>query len=542
MIPFRNCHVKIFLLMVLHNRGLRAAAALRLCYPRRSYPVLTNSREADFTIPATNISLLILDTVNWLVKLAVFPIEDADMIEDVIHDNCGIFGIFGAKKAAELTYFGLYALQHRGQESAGIVSAHNGYLSLYKGMGQVSDVFSNSAVFDQLKGTIAVGHTRYSTTGASSITNIQPFVITNKDEMLAVAHNGNLTNSLTLKNKLEHHGSIFQTTSDSEIVLHLIARSKAPDIFGKICEAVKCLKGAYCYLFCSSESIVAARDPWGFRPLALGRLNGHWVVASETCAFDIIGAKYERDVEPGEVLEISASGLRSEHPHKTQKHAFCIFEYIYFSRPDSIVFGENVDKVRRRLGRLLAREHPADADIVIGIPDSANTAALGFSEESGIKFEIGLIRNHYVGRSFIDPEQKIRDLDVKVKFNPVKGVLQGKRVVLVDDSIVRGTTSQKLIQMVRNAGATEIHFRVSAPPLIAPCFFGIDMPKREEFIANQKTIEEIREHLKVESLGYLSVKGMVSMPSLPDENFCVGCFTSQYPLKVEELTDKLRLE
>jgi amidophosphoribosyltransferase len=463
------------------------------------------------------------------------------MLDGVIHDNCGVFGVFGPRKAAELTYFGLYALQHRGQESAGIVTADDDRLHLYKGMGQVSEVFSDKGIFDRLKGKIAVGHTRYSTTGASSITNIQPFLITNRDRMLAVAHNGNLTNSMALKKRLESTGSIFQTTSDTEIVLHLVARSSAPDNLGKICDAVKKLKGAYCYLFCGEDSIIAARDPLGFRPLALGRINSHWVVASETCAFDLIGARYERDIEPGEVLEISANGLRSEFPHRKSRHAFCIFEYIYFARPDSIVFGENVDKVRRRLGRLLAREHPAEADIVIGIPDSANTAALGYSEESGIPFEIGLIRNHYVGRTFIDPEQNIRDLDVKVKFNPVKGVIQGKRLVLVDDSIVRGTTSQKLVQLVRNAGAKEIHFRVSSPPLVSPCFFGIDMPRKDDFIANKKSIEEIRRHLNVQSLGYLSVKGMLAMPSLPDDDFCVGCFTSQYPLKIEEWADKLRL-
>ena len=463
------------------------------------------------------------------------------MAEDMIHDNCGVFGIFGAQKAAEMTYFGLYALQHRGQESAGIVTADQSRLHLYKGMGQVSDIFSDKTIFDRLKGRIAVGHTRYSTTGASFLTNIQPFVITNRNRMLAVAHNGNLTNSLTLKKKLEAGGSIFQTTSDTEIVLHLAAKSKATDSFGQICDAVTKLKGAWCYLFCAENSLIAARDPWGFRPLALGRLNGNWVVASETCAFDIIGARYEREIEPGEVLEISAAGLRSAFPHRKVRHAFCIFEYIYFSRPDSIIFGENVDKVRRRLGRLLAREHPADADIVIGIPDSANTAALGFSEESGIKFEIGLIRNHYVGRSFIDPDQKIRDLDVKVKFNSVKGAIKDKRVVLVDDSIVRGTTSKKLVQMVRNAGAKEIHFRVSSPPIISPCFFGIDMPTRQELIANQKSIEEIRRYLQVESLGYLSVAGMLAMPSLPKEHFCVGCFTARYPLKIEEANNKLRL-
>ncbi len=464
------------------------------------------------------------------------------MLEDLVNDKCGVFGIYGAARAAEMTYFGLYALQHRGQESAGIVTAHNGLLELYKGMGQVSEVFSDKRLFDKLKGKIAIGHTRYSTTGASSLTNIQPLVITNQDKMLAVAHNGNLTNSLQLRNRLEAAGSIFQTTSDTEIILHLVAKSKAETMLDKICDAVKKVVGAYCYLFCSDDKIIAARDPWGFRPLALGKTNGHWVVASETCAFDIIGAKYVRDIEPGEVLEISSKGLKSEFPHRRKRHAFCIFEYIYFSRPDSIIFGENVDKVRRRLGRLLAREHPVDADIVIGIPDSANTAALGFSEESGIRFEIGLIRNHYVGRSFIDPDQKIRDLDVKVKFNPVKGVIKGRRVVLVDDSIVRGTTSKKLVQLVRSAGAKEIHFRVSAPPIVSPCFFGIDMPTRRELIASKKSVEEIRRYLKVESLGYLSVDGMTSMPSLPDTDFCVGCFTANYPIKQIESQDKMRLE
>ncbi len=463
------------------------------------------------------------------------------MAESIIHDKCGVFGILGASKAAELTYFGLYSLQHRGQESAGIVTSHKGKLNLFKGMGEVSDVFADKSVFGKLKGKIAVGHTRYSTTGASSITNIQPLLVTNRNEMLAVAHNGNLTNSVDLKRKLEEKGSIFQTTSDTEIALHLAARSKSDSVMGKICDAVKKLKGAFCYLFLSHDRIIAVRDPWGFRPLALGKLNGHYVVASETCAFDIIGARYIRDVEPGEVLEISEQGLKSEFPFAKTKHAFCIFEYIYFSRPDSIIFGENVDKVRRRLGRALAMEHPVEADIVIGIPDSANTAALGYSEESGIRFEIGLIRNHYVGRSFIDPDQSIRDLDVKVKFNPVRGVIEGKRVVLVDDSIVRGTTSKKLVQMVRQAGAKEIHFRVSSPPIIAPCYFGIDMPTKQEFIANKKTIAEIRKYLKVESLGYLSVEAMLKMPSLPDDDFCVGCFTEKYPIKIGQTSSKLRL-
>jgi amidophosphoribosyltransferase len=465
------------------------------------------------------------------------------MVEsNIIHDNCGVFGIYGSSRAAELTYFGLYSLQHRGQESAGIVTSGNGQVHIYKGMGEVNDVFANKKYIDRLKGNIAIGHTRYSTTGASSLTNIQPLLITNRSQKLAIAHNGNLTNSYRLRMQLEREGSIFQTTSDTEIILHLAALSRKRSWVNRICDALELVEGSYSLLFLTENSIIAARDPLGFRPLALGKHNGHFVAASETCAFDIIGAKYIRDVEPGEVLEINDKGVRSVYLSRGRRHAFCIFEYIYFARPDSMIFGENVDKVRRRLGRQLAIEHPADADIVIAIPDSANTAALGYSEKSGLKFEIGLIRNHYVGRTFIDPEQDIRDLDVKVKFNPVKGALRDKRVVVVDDSIVRGTTSKKLVQLIRSAGAKEIHFRVSSPPIVSPCFFGIDMPTKQELIASSKTVKQIEEYLEVDSLGYLSIEGMLSMPSLPDENFCVSCFSGKYPVKIEKVIDKLRLE
>jgi len=460
-----------------------------------------------------------------------------------MHDNCGVFAIYGSPRAAELTYFALYSLQHRGQESAGIVTAGNGSVHIYKNMGEVNEVFADRQILSRLKGSIAIGHTRYSTTGASSLTNIQPLLITNRSQKLAIAHNGNLTNSYQLRKKLERSGSIFQTTSDTEIFLHLAALSKKRAWFSRLCDTMNHVEGAYSIVFITEESIYAMRDPMGFRPLCLGRYNSKaWVVASETCAFDIIGAKYVREIEPGEVVEINRKGIRSAFPVKKQPHAFCIFEYIYFSRPDSKVFGENVDKIRRRLGRQLAREHPADADIVIGIPDSANTAALGFSEQSGIKFEIGLIRNHYVGRTFIDPEQKIRDLDVKIKFNPVKGVLNGKRVVVVDDSIVRGTTSMKLVKLIRSAGAKEIHMRVSAPPIISPCYFGIDMPTREELIASSKSVKKIQEYLGVDSLGYLSIDGMLSMPSLPNGSFCVSCFSGRYPLKTVAVNDKYRLE
>jgi len=464
------------------------------------------------------------------------------MLEQAIHDQCGVFGIFNNKKAAQLTYFGLYALQHRGQESAGIVTSNNGQINLHKGMGQVSDVFSNPRVMSKLAGDTAIGHTRYSTTGASSLINIQPFVITNRLQKLAIAHNGNLTNSFDLHKNLDSKGSIFQTTSDTEIILHLAAVSKKKTRFERVCDALSKIRGAFSLVFLTENSIITARDPYGFRPLSLGKYNDSYVVASETCAFDIIGAKYLREIEPGEVLEITKEGLHSTFPLKKTKQAFCIFEYIYFSRPDSKVFGENVDKVRRRLGRLLAREHPVEADIVIGIPDSANTATLGYSEESGIRFEIGLIRNHYVGRTFIDPHQKIRDLDVKVKFNPVRGVLKDRRVIVVDDSIVRGTTSKKLVKIIRDAGAKEIHFRISSPPIISPCFFGIDMPTTEELIGANMTVPEIEKHIGVDSLRYLSLRGMLKMPSLPDTTFCSGCFSGKYPIRVPNINgNKLKL-
>lgn len=463
------------------------------------------------------------------------------MLDDMVHDNCGVFGIFGNRRAAELTYLGLYALQHRGQESAGIVTSNKGTFHLHKGMGQVSEVFARREDVVKLTGSVAVGHTRYSTTGASSLLNIQPFIITNRRSSLALAHNGNLTNSLQLKTRLDAKGSIFQTTSDTEIILHLVALSKKKTQLQRICDALTRVKGAYSLAFQTEHSIIAARDPHGFRPLCLGKLRNAWVVASETCAFDIIGARYIRDIEPGEVLEISASGLKSVKLPGKRKDAFCIFEFIYFSRPDSRIFGENVDKVRRRLGRRLAEEYPVEADIVIGIPDSANTATLGYAEASGIKFEIGLIRNHYVGRTFIDPDQTIRDLDVKLKFNAVKGVLSGKRVVLVDDSIVRGTTSRKLVKMIREAGAKEVHFRVSSPPIISPCFFGIDMPTRKELIASDMSVKQMEKHLGVDSLRYLTLEGMLSMPSLPNTTFCHGCFSGKYPIPVPKMNGKFRL-
>jgi amidophosphoribosyltransferase len=461
---------------------------------------------------------------------------------DELHDNCGVFAIYGHKKAAELTYFGLYALQHRGQESAGIATSDKGEIHVFKNMGLINEVFSKRDVFNNLKGRIAIGHNRYSTTGSSHFRNAQPLFSRFKGYQVAVGHNGNITNSYTLRKKLEDSGAIFQTTSDSEIFLHLIARARKEKMVDKIIYALRQIQGAYCAIFLTPNGIYAARDPKGFRPLALGKMRNAYVVASETCAFDLIGAKYVRDILPGEIVRIDENGLKSFHPFPQVRKAFCIFEFIYFSRPDSKIFCENVDKVRRRLGRQLAREHPVEADIVISVPDSSNTAALGFSEASGIRMEIGFIRNHYVGRTFIDPEQKIRDLDVKIKFNTVKGVIEGRKIVLVDDSIVRGTTSRKLVKMLKQAGAKEVHMRISAPPIISPCFYGIDMPTRRELIASSNTVEQIRKYLGANSLGYLSIEGMLSMNSLPDEDFCVACFSGKYPTRIEKENGKLKLE
>jgi amidophosphoribosyltransferase len=453
-------------------------------------------------------------------------------MSDEIRCECGVFGILGPKNAAELTYFGLYALQHRGHEAAGIVTFEGDELFELRGQGHVNEVFSSTHKHQFLSGDRAIGHNRYSTTGESSLRNVQPLVINFKGEKLVAAHNGNLTNSEALKARLEQTGAIFQTTSDTEIPLHLIARSKKKSLVEIIADALSKIEGAYSMLFLTRKELIAVRDPHGFRPLALGKLGEHWVVASETCSFDLIGAEYIRDVLPGELIQITESGLKSFYPFRKTKHAFCIFEFIYFARPDSKIFGENVDKIRRRLGRYLALQHPADADIVISVPDSSNTATLGFSEQSKIPFEFGLIRNHYVGRTFIDPKQEIRDLDVKVKFNAVKGVLKDKRVVIVDDSIVRGTTMKKLVQMVREAGAKEIHLRISSPPIVSPCFYGINMPTKEELIASHMSVDEIKDFLGVDSLGYLSIDAMLSMHSLPKEDFCVACFSGRYPTKI----------
>ncbi len=446
-----------------------------------------------------------------------------------IKEGCGLFGIWGSPQAAPLTYLGLYSLQHRGQESAGIVSFDGRNFWEHRGMGLVSEIFS-SQTLGELKGRVAIGHNRYSTSGESSLRNAQPLLTNLRGRMFSIAHNGNLVNSQELIRELEAKGSLFRSSLDSEVIIHLVARSKGKDTLQMVVEALRRVRGGYSLLILTADGLIAVRDPWGVRPLSMGRLQGATAFASESCAFDLIGAQYQRELEPGELIRVGKGGVESFHPFPAHRGAACIFEFIYFARPDSRVFGVAADRVRREMGRQLALEKPAQADIVISVPDSSNTAALGYAQESGIKLEIGLIRNHYVGRTFIRPDQASRDLDVRIKYNPVAGVLKGKRVVVVDDSIVRGTTSGKLVRMIRRAGAKEVHLRVSSPPIRFPCFYGIDTPTKEELIASKWDVERIREHLEADSLGYLSIEGMLSCPSLPPVDFCTACFNGDYPI------------
>jgi len=459
---------------------------------------------------------------------------------DSFRDACGVFGVHGVGRAAELVYFGLYALQHRGQESAGIVSSDGACVKGHKGLGLVSDVLT-AEVLAGLPGRLAIGHNRYSTTGRTTLENAQPLLVNYQGGKLAIAHNGNLVNARELRRKMEARGSIFQTTMDTEIVAHLIAHSPRRSIEGKLKDALSEVKGAFALVMMTEDKLIGACDPRGFRPLCVGRLGNGWCLASETCGLDIIGAKYERPVEAGEMVVIDESGMRSSRILRSTRKAHCIFELIYFSRPDSTVFGESVDKVRRKLGRTLAEEAPARADIVMAVPDSSNSAALGYAEGSGLPFELGLIRNHYVGRTFIDPVQRVRDQAVRVKFNPVRDILRGKRVVIVDDSIVRGTTSRKLIRLVRKAGAREVHFRVGSPPIIGSCFYGIDTPSRAKLIASSHSVKEIAEFLGVDTLAYLSLEGLKSCVGRPGD-YCYACFGECYPEPVGENGGKMALE
>jgi amidophosphoribosyltransferase len=454
--------------------------------------------------------------------------------DDHFHDECGVFGVFGNGEAAKLTYLGLYALQHRGQESAGIASTDGENVYVHKAMGEVQEIFTPE-VITELSGSAAIGHTRYSTAGDTVLTNAQPVVIDCNKGKLALAHNGNLTNALELRRRLEHRGSIFQTTSDTEVIVHLIARSNSRNLSGAIADALNQVEGAYSLLLLTRDEIFAIRDPRGFRPLNLGRLDGAWVAASETCAFDLIDAEYVREVEPGEMVRISRAGVESIHFAPEKPHQYCIFEHVYFSRPDSIIFGRPVNQSRERLGRLLAREHPVEADIVAPVPDSGVPAAVGYAAESGIPFRMALIRNHYIGRTFIEPEQSIRDFGVKLKLNPVRRMLEGQRVVLVDDSIVRGTTSRKIVRLVREAGAAEVHVRISCPPTISPCYYGVDTPRREELIAANNSVEEIRRFLGADSLGYLSLKSLREAVEDTEGKFCTSCYTGSYPTELVQL-------
>ena len=448
-------------------------------------------------------------------------------------DECGVFGIYGNPKAANLTYLGLYALQHRGQESAGIASSDGHHIFRYAGMGKVIDVFEQKHI-DNLQGDIAIGHNRYSTTGSSFLRNAQPFRAESNLGPIVLAHNGNLSNAGTLRAELESRGHIFQTTIDSAVIVHLMARSGFTDFHEALVHALKQVKGAYSLLVMNNDKIFAVRDPNGLRPLVLGKAQGAYCVASETCSFDIVDGTYIREVKQGELIELSRFGIKSFFPFEKQKQSLCVFEYIYFSRPDSIIFGESVHEMRIKLGAMLAQQAPVEADIVVPIPDSSVSAAMGYARESGIPYELAMIRSHYIGRTFIEPSQKIRDFGVKIKFNVVASAVKDKRVVVVDDSIMRGTTMRKIIKMFRNAGAKEIHVRISSPPTRFPCFYGIDIPTKKELIASSHTIEEIRKYLRVDSIEYMTVDTMLKALDRPEMNFCTACFDGNYPVPLEE--------
>jgi amidophosphoribosyltransferase len=467
----------------------------------------------------------------------------AEIFLDKLHEECGVFAI-GHPEAANLTYLGLYALQHRGQESAGIASSDGRTIHTYKAMGHVADIFTPERI-GSLPGSLAIGHTRYSTAGETVLANAQPFSVDCYKGQIAVAHNGNITNAAELRRSLERDGSIFQSTSDTEVILHLVARSRERTLAAALREAMLQLDGAFSLVFMSTDHIIVARDPHGFRPLAMGQmeLSGgriSYVFASETCAFDLISAVYLNDVEPGEMVIVGPEGMTRERYAPARDSAQCVFEHVYFSRPDSIVYGRSVQESRERMGRLLAREHPATADVVVPVPDSGVAAAIGYAAESGIPFRHGLIRNHYVGRTFIEPSQAIRDFGVKLKLNPVRHLLEGKRVVLVDDSIVRGTTSRKLVRMVRGAGAREVHLRISCPPTVSPCFYGVDTPTKNELIAANNTVEEIRRFVEADSLGYLSLAGLREAMKDTEHEYCYACYTGDYPTDLVQIGDLVK--
>ena len=448
---------------------------------------------------------------------------------DKFKEECGVFGIFGHPEASNLTYLGLYALQHRGQESAGIAASDGVHVRHSKAMGYVNDAFDADALA-MLPGHLAIGHVRYSTAGESKICNAQPIVVDSVHGQFAICHNGNLVNAGELKDLLVRQGAIFQTNSDTEVVVHLFARSREDGAEAAIIDAISQVRGAFSFVMMTKDKVIGARDPHGFRPLVLGKLGDAWVTCSETCALDLIGASYVRDVEPGEVVIASKNGLKSIKPYAPAPSSQCVFEHVYFARPDSYVFGESVNEVRTDLGRRLAREAPVEADVIVPIPDSGVCAAVGYAEASGVPMRMGLIRNHYVGRTFIQPQQSIRHFGVKVKLNPVRSIIEGRRVVLVDDSIVRGTTSRKIVRMVRSAGAREVHMRISCPPTISPCFYGVDTPRRSELIAATHTLEEIRKYLDADSVAYLSLEGLTGAVRGGSSKYCTSCYTGVYPV------------
>jgi amidophosphoribosyltransferase len=464
---------------------------------------------------------------------------NVDLSDDHFHDYCGVFAIYGHPEAAKLTQLGLYALQHRGQESAGIAVSKGSSILCHKGMGHVNEVFDGEAI-KTLPGHIAIGHTRYSTAGETDLRNAQPLTVSCQKGQVALAHNGNLVNAAQIRRDLEARGDIFQTTSDTEVILHHFSRSKHTGIPESLADALDRVQGAYSLVALFRDSVFGVRDPRGFRPLCIGRLRDAYVLASETCAFDLINAVYIRDVEPGEMVILDGRGLTSLRFSPPGRCSQCIFEQVYFARPDSWVFGRSVQVSREMLGRFLAQEQPAEADLVVPVPDSGVPAAIGFAEESGIPLKMALIRNHYVGRTFIEPSQANRDLGVKLKLNPVRSLIEDRRVVLVDDSIIRGTTSRKIVRLVRDAGAKEVHMRISCPPTISPCFYGVDTPTRQELIAATHSIDEIRSYIEADTLGYLSLDGMRRAVADSDSRYCLACYTANYPTTIQEPLIALR--
>jgi amidophosphoribosyltransferase len=450
---------------------------------------------------------------------------------DKLREECGVFGVYNHAEASRLAYLGLYALQHRGQEACGIVTADDGAMHWERSRGIVPDVF-DEARLDKLPGAAAIGHVRYSTAGTNTIREAQPFLVTCQHGKIAVCHNGNLPFAAAERATLERDGAIFSSTSDTELILHKVARSQAANVPQAVAGVLRETEGAFSILFLTPKELIAVRDPRGFRPLALGRLKEAWVVASETCAFDLIEAQYVRDVQPGEMIVINERGLHSSFPFPSQQVSQCIFEHVYFARPDSLIFGHSVNESRHKMGKQLALEHPADADIVVPVPDSGVGAAIGFAAQSGVKFRFGITRNHYVRRTFIEPKQSIRSFGVRVKLNPIKHLIEGRRVVLIDDSLVRGTTSQKIVRMVREAGAKEVHVRISCPPTVSPCYYGVDTPTRAELIAAQTSVEEVRRFIEADTLGYLSLEGMLEATGIAPHESCTACWTGNYPTAV----------